>query len=569
MDANFFLQPKIGLHKKYEALRSSFVDGLSDEDVANKFGFTYFSFKSIKRDMKQAVDTDFFMQPLPRSKSQSRSQSEEHVIALRKRNYSVDEIKEKLQKEYQLDISSATINDILDKEGFTKLFRRTFRERMEAMQQEQNYADRSSIMEFAKYPNATTSFGGIFLFAPLIMELGLDKLFELPFYGSKQIPVQNYLLSYLCVKLLGCERLYHCSDYNFDYALGGFAGLNVLPKPSTLASFSYRHDTLTIKKLLKGFTKKMYASGWIKGKNINLDFHSIPYFGDTSEIERNWVATRGKRMKSILSIFAQDLDTTFLCYSNGDIKQGEQNDEILRFIEYYRETTGILPERLIFDSKLTTYKNLNELDQLGIKFITLGRRGPGFAKKIENVNTWTKIKLDNVKRKYSELECFEKQSHIIDYEGEIREVFVKGNGRELPMRLFTNDKDSNLKQVITYYSHRWRIENNIAENIDFFNLNSIQSPVIVQVNFDVAMTLIANSLYKILAKKIRWFEDATPKTISRKFVNIETQINITDHEFIVQYKKNTYNPMIKDWVTKLGETKIPWLGNRKLVFEFL
>jgi transposase len=569
MDAEFFLKPKISPHSKYEALRASYVDGLSDEDVAKKFGFTYFSFKSIKRDLKQAVATDFFIQPLPRGKSQSRTQSEEHVIALRKRNYSVDEIKEKLQKEHQLDISSATINDILDKEGFTKLFRRTFRERMEAMQQEQNYAERSSVMEFAKHPEATTPFGGVFLFAPLMMELGLDKLFELPFYGSKQIPVQNYLFSYLCVKLLGCERLYHCSNYNFDYALGGFAGLNVLPKPSTLASFSYRHDTLTIKKLLKGFTKKMYASGWIKGKNINLDFHSIPYFGDTSEIERNWVATRGKRMKSILSLFAQDLDTTFLCYSNGDIRQGEQNDEVLRFIEYYRETTGILPERLIFDSKLTTYKNLNELDQQGIKFITLGRRGPDFAKKIEHVNTWTKIKLDNVKRKYSELECFEKQSHIIDYKRNIREVFVRGNGRELPMRLFTNDNGSNLKQIITYYSHRWRIENNIAENIDFFNLNSLQSPVIVQVNFDIAMTLIANSLYKILSKKIRWFEDATPKTISRKFVNIETQIKITAHEFIVQYKKNTYNPMIKDWVTKLGETKISWLGNRKLVFEFL
>ncbi len=177
MDANFFLKPKIGLHKKYEALRASFVDGLSDEDVANMFGFTYFSFKSIKRDMKQASDTDFFIQPLPRCKLQNRSQSEGHVIALRKRNYSVDEIKEKLQKEYQLDISSATINDILDKEGFTRLFRRTFRERMEAMQQEQNYADCSSIMEFGKYPSASTSFGGIFLFAPLIMELGLDKLF--------------------------------------------------------------------------------------------------------------------------------------------------------------------------------------------------------------------------------------------------------------------------------------------------------------------------------------------------------------------------------------------------------
>jgi transposase len=569
MDKDFFLQPKLGSHKKYEALRASVIDGLCDEDVAKKFGFTYYSFKSMKRDMKQAVDTDFFVQSKLKGHSQSRTQAEQSVIAFRKRNYSIEEIREKLQKENQLNISSATINDILDKEGFTKLFRRTGRERMEAMQQEQNYAERSSIKEFANHNQATTPFGGVFLFLPLMMELGMDKLLELPFYGSKQIPAQNYLLSYLCVKLLGCERLYHCSNYNFDYALGGFAGLNVLPKPSTLASYSYRHDTLTVKKLLKGFTKKLYANGWIKGKNINLDFHSIPYFGDAAEIERNWVATRGKRMKSILSLFAQDLDTTFLCYSNGDIKNQEQYDEVLRFVEYYKNTTGILPERLIFDSKLTTYKNLNELNLQGIKFITLGRRGSDFSKKIEKVSSWTKIKLDNVKRKYSELYCFENQCHINDYHGEIREVYIKGNGRELPMRLFTNDTDSALKQIITYYSQRWRIENNIAENVDFFNLNSLQSPVIVQVNFDIAITLIANSLYKILARKLRWFDVATPKTISRKFVNIETQIKITDHEYIIQYKKNTYNPMIKDWVTNLDETKIPWIGNRKLVFQFL
>ena len=569
MNEDFFLKPKLSSHKKYEALRASVVDGLPDEMVALKFGFTYFSFKSAKRDMKQAVDTDFFISPKPKGKSHTRSQCEDLVIALRKRNYSVAEIKENLQKEHQLSLSAGTINNILDNEGFTKLFRRTGRERMEALQHEQNYADHSSIDEFAKHTQAITSFGGIFLFIPLVLELGLDKLFELPFYGSKQIPTQNYLLSYLCVKLLGCERLFHCSSYNFDYALGGFAGLNVLPKSSTLASYSYRHDTLSVKKLLKGFTKKLYANGWLKGKNINLDFHSIPYFGETSEIERNWVATRGKRMKSILSLFAQDLDTTFLCYSNGDIKQDELNDEILRFVAYYKETTGILPERLIFDSKLTTYKNLNELTKLGIKFITLGRRGSDFAKKIDHVTTWTKVKLDNVKRKYNELLCFEKHSHIKDYQGEIREVYIKGNGRELPMRLFTNDNDTDLKQIITYYSKRWRIENNIAENVDFFNLNSVQSPVIVQVNFDIAMTLIANSLYKVMARKLRWFEDAAPKTISRKFVNIESQINITDNEFIVQYKKNTYNPMVKDWVTSLNDIKIPWIGNRKLVFEFL
>jgi len=41
MDMDFFLSPKLSSHKKYEALRASFVDGLSDLEVANKFGFTF------------------------------------------------------------------------------------------------------------------------------------------------------------------------------------------------------------------------------------------------------------------------------------------------------------------------------------------------------------------------------------------------------------------------------------------------------------------------------------------------------------------------------------------------
>jgi hypothetical protein len=34
---------------------------------------------------------------------------------------------------------------------------------------------------------------------------------------------------------------------------------------------------------------------------------------------------------------------------------------------------------LIFDSKLTTYAKLNELNRLGIRFITLRRRSPGLV----------------------------------------------------------------------------------------------------------------------------------------------------------------------------------------------
>ena len=44
-----------------------------------------------------------------------------------------------------------------------------------------------------------------------------------------------------------------------------------------------------------------------------------------------------------------------------------------------KKRTGRLPEELIFDSKLTTYANLNKLDAKGVQFITLRRRSAGLV----------------------------------------------------------------------------------------------------------------------------------------------------------------------------------------------
>ncbi|MBU2483221.1 MAG: transposase [Proteobacteria bacterium] len=571
MDKNFFIKPTHIKQKQYEVLRASFVDNLSDQQSAEKFGYAYYTFKSLKRDCKNASAEDFF-KPVIKGRQQGREEktmpAKDIVIALRKRNYSNREIREYLLTRNKIDISETIINDILTKEGFTKLFRRTFRERLEALQEEKDYPDKSDIQEFGTVPQVSTSFGGIFLFIPLLLDLNVQRLFDLKFYESKGIPRLNYLLSYLAVKLLGVERLSHVQDYSFDYGLGVFAGLNVLPKSSALSSYSYRHSTSLITTLLKGFCKILHQNHYITGKNINLDFHSIPYYGEREEIENNWIPTRGKRMSSILSFFAQDLDTTFLCYSNGDIAHNEQNDEILKFVEFYKQTTGLLPQRLIFDSKLTTYNNLNKLNEQGISFITLGRRGKKIVKDMESIKDWKKVTLDNTERKYRELEYAEQKVKIRDYRTEIRELYVRGNGRELPMRLFTNDFTDTSKNIITCYTKRWRIENNIQENIDFFNLNALQSSVIVQVNFDIAMTLIANTLYKLLAQNTKWFNDAKPKTISRNFVNIQTTVVIDENEIKVCFDKSSYIPVLKDWIETLPTYQVPWWNDKKLKFVF-
>jgi len=570
MDKNFFLNPQEPMQRRYEALRAAYVDELSNQQVADKFGYTLYSFKSLKRDCKDYNSDNFFkeLSKGPKEQNKKTLSAKERIIELRKKNFSVTEIEEKLRNEDH-QLTAPTINRILAEEGFTKLFRRTNRERLEALQSDKDYPEYSDVKRFGEKTEITTSFGGIFLFLPLILELGLDKLFAIDgFYGTKQIPTISYLLSYLGLKLLGKDRVCHIDDFGFDYGLGVFAGLNVFPKSSSITRYSYKHPKSLVRKLLRGFVKTIHKAGYIRGNNINLDFHSIPYYGSESVLENHWVPTRGKRMKSVLSFFAQDLDTTFLCFSDGEIKRDEMNDEVLEFVRFYQDSVGLLPERLIFDSKLTTYKNLDTLNKKGILFITLKRRGKNFDQDVAGVSSWKKVKLDNVKRKYRNMEYVESELLIANYEKKVRSIIVKGTGRELPMSLITNDFHSSVKEVLTYYSHRWRIENNIQENVDFFNLNAIASPVVVKVDFDIALTLIANTLYKIFGEKTIWFNSAKPKKISRNFIDVKAKIKINDYSINVNLGEKNYNPIIMDWINSLGPIKIPWWGNKFLNFEF-
>ena len=50
--------------------------------------------------------------------------------------------------------------------------------------------------------------------------------------GSKRMPASSALLSLLALKLLDKERPSHINEFNFDEAIGLFAGLNIPPKKS-------------------------------------------------------------------------------------------------------------------------------------------------------------------------------------------------------------------------------------------------------------------------------------------------------------------------------------------------
>jgi hypothetical protein len=61
---------------------------------------------------------------------------------------------------------------------------------------------------------------------------------------------------------------------------------------------------------------------------------------------------RSRHQPSILTFLAQDADSQVFCYSNADIRKGEEAEEIFRFIAFWKRQYGSLPRHLVFDYPL-------------------------------------------------------------------------------------------------------------------------------------------------------------------------------------------------------------------------
>jgi hypothetical protein len=146
----------------------------------------------------------------------------------------------------------------------------------------------------------------------------------------------------------------------------------------------------------------MKGLGLPAGESFDLDFHTIPFHGEDALLQKHYVSKRSRRQKGLLAFVAQDADTHVFCYGNAQVRKENQNDEVVRFVEFWKERTGKLPQELIFDSKLTTYGNLGKLNDQGIDFITLRRRSHPMLQEVwaRPASAWRQIHLEGVSRIY-------------------------------------------------------------------------------------------------------------------------------------------------------------------------
>jgi hypothetical protein len=565
------LEPSNSTHRQYEALRAFFVDGLSSAEAAARFGYTPGSFRVLVHQFRHQPQRDFFV-PTARAGRPPGKQERlrERVVALRKQNLSVHDISRTLAHDGE-PLSPAVIAVILKEEGFAKLPRRRDEERPN--QPHPVTADVADVRQLDLTPRALhTKFGGLFLFLPDLIAADLDAILARSgFPGSKMVPAACAMRSLLALKLFGSARHRHVMSYVLDEGLALFAGLNVIPKRSFLAEYSCRIAPSCYPRLMRHWFDTVSRLGLRWGASFDLDFHTIPFHGEDALVEKHYVSKRSRSQKGMLAFLAQDAETRVFCYANADLRKDRQNDAILRFVEFWKQRTGHLPEELIFDSKLTTYAKLSELNRMGIQFITLRRRSKKLLAEIAQVpmSAWRRVELENVSRAYRTPRVLDRQIELKDYDGALRQLTIAELGHEDPTLLLTNQLNRSASHLIGRYAQRMLIENNIEDGVDFFHMDALSSAVAMKVNCDLQLTLMASSLYRLLAVRVaNGYEAAKSRHLFMDLIDATADITITEGQVVVKFQKRAHNPLLVAAGFDKTDVVIPWLGRKRLRLVF-
>jgi transposase len=559
----FFAEPATARQRQYEALRAFYMDGLPSSEVARRFGYSAGAFRVLCHAFRRRELPEFFAATRPGRREQpKKSRAHDRVVALRKRNYSVYEISQVL-KEQGMALSATAVREVLAAEGFAPLPRRLDEERPARIGP--NAQAVANVGEFVLSPREfTTRTGGLFLFIPDLVRLDSDawaQAAKLP--GSRMVPSAHALRASLALKLWAIERKSHVMALVADEGLALFCGLNAMPKKSFLSEYSSRITPQKVTRLLALWHAQV-AGDVFTGASLNLDFHSVPYFGEHPLVESHYLAKRSRRQPSILVFLAQDADTQVFCYANADIRKGEEADEIFRFIDFWKRQHGKAPQHLVFDSKLTTYAGLDRLDAAGITFITLRRRSPKLLAEVADLpaSAWRTVELDVPHRKYRNPRFHEHKARPL--QRAYRQFFITDLGHDEPTILLTNDAGATAKNLITRYAKRMLIENALADAVRFFHIDALSSSVGFKVDFDMALLVLASGLYRLMARRMRGYDDAQARQIFRDLIDMPADVAITENEITVRFHRRAHLPIVLASGLFDKPVKVPWWNGRSL-----
>jgi transposase/IS4 transposase len=566
-----FTRPSQANQRRYEALRAYFVEGASAAEVAERLGYTRASVETLVRDYRQRRLGELFLAPRPGPKRQPKKDAaRELVIELRRQRHGLEEIVSELARA-GTPLSRTAVWEILGEAGLARMPRPSAGPEPPP-EPERLRAPKVRVLSDADWPatgSLQTRHAGLFLLVGELIALDLPGLVDAAGWPStSQLQATHSVLSLMALKLSGRRRRSHVQSVVHDPALGLFAGLNVLPKTWHLTTYSYRTRRSHQLAFFEALQPRLRDAGLLGEIGLNLDFHAIMSYGEDTILDKHYVPRRSQRTRSVLTFIAQDGEQHTIIYANAELTARQQSGEVISFCRFYEKTHGQLPKLLVFDQKLTTQEHLAELDELGVGFITLRQRSPKLIETLAAVGgeAWTKTRLDR-SGKHKTATYHEDPVTIKGHT--FRQLAVQGLGREQATLILTNQKQLTPKQLIERYGQRWGIENQLAEQIRAFHLDSLCSQVPLAVDFDVALTVLADIVYRRFARGLHpAYHKQTPDTIRDYLINGIGELRFTPGHVEVRLRRRTHTPALLDAGYQHRQIEVPWWGGRTLSYSF-
>ncbi|MCI4674086.1 transposase [Candidatus Mycolicibacterium alkanivorans] len=577
-EASAFTAPEQVNHRRYEALRAFFVDGLSHAEAGDRFGYTRWAMINLVRDYRNGKLTLFAPPRKPGrvpGSAPAKDRVRGRVIELRREGLSTYEISARLAAEHT-PLNRTSVGEILAEEGFGRLLRhpQPAASTSPATHGRDTRLPRTARIDFQSWPTTTeTGKAGLLLLVPDLVALGLPELVRRAGYpGTRLVPATSWLLSLLALKLTRTRRVSHVDDLLIsDPAAALFAGLAVLPKKSALTEYSYRTEHDHQRRFLAALDARMIERGLATADNaiFDLDFHAVMHWGDDPALEKHYVPTRSQRARSVLTFFAQDSGTHNLIYANADITKSTQAREVIAFCDHWKTASGTDPAMLIMDQKVTTHTVLGELDNRGVTFLTLRMRSPTLMKHIDALTDtdFATVTLDRP-GKFNRPKVHDATGiRLTGYPGTVRQLIVTGLGRDAPTVIITNDHDLPAKTLITHYARRMTIEQRLAEIIQAFHADALSSAVNLNVDLDIMLCVLAQALIAALRARLPGYATVTPDVLQRRFLETPGTITTSADTITVRLDRRAYSPVLRK-ADLPQDTPVPWWDNRTLRFEF-
>jgi hypothetical protein len=242
----------------------------------------------------------------------------------------------------------------------------------------------------------------------------------------------------------------------------------------------------------------------------------------------------------------------------------------MRFVDFWHDLIDQDPQWLYFDSKVVPYPELAQVSRRRIWFVTIRRRGAAILRRLNAVpaRAWRRAVIDIPKRRHKNIRYLDETVKIRDYPEKLRQVAVSGLGRDEPTLCLSNNFQISARELITRCVKRNGVEDALGISVNSFHVDCLTSEVRLNVDLDLALTVIAHGCYRRLATRLPGYDKAKPKRAYPRFVATGGVVETQTDRIVVRFDKRAHNPILRAAALDQDRPPIPWLGGLRTTFEY-